>query len=145
MVLRNQLVQSSRMLPSGSIQFTTFLIETNNQYLGLNSIIDLSAKHPERQTTLFSKKQWIDITSKCPPYTLDDTLYRSVDEAVNSFFDQYDSRHSTTRNWNSMYRQIITLKGQYNAELNDSFRDIDFCIYFYESLLMLQKYHECLC
>ncbi|KAI7889073.1 uncharacterized protein EV154DRAFT_483488 [Mucor mucedo] len=138
--------------------------------LGLNSIIDLSAQYPERQTTLFNKKQWEDISNECPLYTLNDTLYRGVDEAANYVFNLYNSKkhsqlesnhtylqcnpaiysvnaplvftvQSTTRNWNFMYQQVITLKGQFNAELNDSFRDIDFCLYFYESLLMLQKHH----
>ncbi|KAG2204299.1 hypothetical protein INT47_009341 [Mucor saturninus] len=82
----------------------------------------------EGQTTLFNKKQWEDISNTCPIYKFNDTLYRGVDEAANSIFNLYKSKHSTTRNWNLMYQQVITLKGQYNAELNDSFRDIDFYI-----------------
>lgn len=69
-------------------------------------------------------------------------MYRGVDEAANSVFDLYNPKQSATRNWNLMYQQVISLKGQYNAELNDSFRDIDFCLYFYESLFMLQKHYE---
>ncbi|KAG2204331.1 hypothetical protein INT47_009373 [Mucor saturninus] len=131
MVLRNQLVLSLRMLLSVSIQFTTFWTPSNNQsygILGLNSILDLSAQYPERQTTLFNKNQWEDISNICPVYKFNDTLYRGVDEAANSIFNLYKSKHSTTRNWNLMYQQVITLKGQYNAELNDPFRDIDFYI-----------------
>ncbi|KAG2204332.1 hypothetical protein INT47_009374 [Mucor saturninus] len=74
------------------------LLDSNQQSivcLGLNSIIDLSARYPERQTALFSKKQWEDISNKGPLYTLNDNLYRDVDEAANSVFNLYNSKQHT--------------------------------------------------
>ncbi|KAG0738530.1 hypothetical protein G6F57_000178 [Rhizopus arrhizus] len=46
------------------------------------------------------------------------------------------------RNWTAMFKEILKLQDKYNAELDESFRDIDFCLYFFLSLLFLHKHHE---
>ncbi|KAG2216261.1 hypothetical protein INT45_006062 [Circinella minor] len=110
--------------------------------LGLNSTLDLSAMYPERQTVLFNKKQWHDLTKMYLPRLFDGSSYAALGNVLEPIFNVYKDKKPIKRNWMDMYKKVISLQSQYNPELDDSFRDVDFCLYFYHSLLHLQKYHK---
>ncbi|KAI7848352.1 hypothetical protein BDC45DRAFT_541064 [Circinella umbellata] len=99
--------------------------------LGLNSILDLSAMYPERQTVLFNKKQWHNLTKMYLPKQFDGSSYATLGNVLEPIFNAYKDK-----------KTIISLQSQYNPELDESFRDVDFGLYFYHSLLHLQKYHK---
>ncbi|KAI9258810.1 hypothetical protein BDA99DRAFT_514247 [Phascolomyces articulosus] len=110
--------------------------------LGLNSILDLSAKYPERQTVLFNKTQWHDLTKMYPPRQLDGSSYAALGNILKPIFNAYKDRKPNKNNWISMFKEVVSLQSQYNPELEESLRDVDFCLYFYRSLLHLQKHHK---
>ncbi|KAI9358861.1 hypothetical protein BD770DRAFT_410166 [Pilaira anomala] len=109
--------------------------------LGLNSILDLSAAYPNRQTLIFNKKQWAELQKLYPAPTLNDSSYLQSTQDLIPIFNSFSSKKSFVRNWNCMYSEVLRLQGEHNAELNEEFREIDFCLFFYKSLLIHIKHH----
>ncbi|CAO3665571.1 unnamed protein product [Rhizopus stolonifer] len=109
--------------------------------LGLNSILDLSANFPKSQSTLFNKKQWRQLNRLFPPKPFNTEIYNDIGDTLQPIFNAYDKKKTMKRNWTAMFKEILTLQDKYNAELDESFRDIDFCLYFFRSLLLLYKHH----
>ncbi|KAG2227067.1 hypothetical protein INT45_003797 [Circinella minor] len=110
--------------------------------LGLNSILDLSADFPKSQTMLFNKKQWYQLNKLFPPKTFDTEIYNDIKDTLQPILNAYDQRKTMKRNWTAIFKEILSLQSKYNGELNEFFRDIDFCLYFFQSLLLLFKNHD---
>ncbi|PHZ15305.1 uncharacterized protein RHIMIDRAFT_289744 [Rhizopus microsporus ATCC 52813] len=79
-----------------------------------------------------------------PSKLFDDSSYAAVGHVLESIFGAYKDNRSIKRNWRSIFNQVESLQGQHNPELDESFCDVSFCLYFYHSLLLLQKHHDCI-
>lgn len=110
--------------------------------LGLNSILDLSFSFPEGQSTLFSVGQWGHLQQKFASKNYQVNQFDHIKEKLKPLLTKYRDRKSWVYNWSRLYRETKSLQSRYDVEEDDEWEEEDFCLFFIESILKLQKYHD---
>jgi hypothetical protein len=109
--------------------------------LGLNSILSLSFNYPEGQSTLFDAAQWRNLQSKFLPKKYKISQYDHIKNKLDSLLSCHKVGKSWGYNWTMLYRKTKALQKEYDAEENEEWEEEDFCLFFVELILKLQKHH----
>ncbi|KAI8061286.1 hypothetical protein BDF21DRAFT_455659 [Thamnidium elegans] len=110
--------------------------------LGLNSIISLSYNYPKGQSTLFDyASQWRDLQSLFPTQKYNINQYDNIKSILAPVISSYKAGKSSSFNWLVIFRKIKALQVTYNIEANEEHEEENFCLFFIESVMNLQKYH----
>ncbi|KAI9315774.1 hypothetical protein BX666DRAFT_1860649, partial [Dichotomocladium elegans] len=118
--------------------------DTNKQTiisLGLNSILSLTLNYPEGQSTLFDPAQWRDLKRKFPRRKYETSQYDHIKYKLHLLLSCHKVGNSWNKNWYKLYRITKALQKEYDAEENGECEEEDFCLFFIESILKLQKHH----
>ncbi|KAL9542488.1 hypothetical protein MBANPS3_008582 [Mucor bainieri] len=86
-------------------------------------------------------RQWAHLKKMLPPTPMTIADHDEHVDAINTIPNVFQLKQPPIKIWKIMYKEVIRLQQTYNAELDDSFRDVAFGIYFYNSLLLLIKHH----
>lgn len=105
-------------------------------------MLDLSFRHPEAQTTLFSINQWKELKCIFRHTNYDVEEYDSVKKNVSQVAESYKSQKPWSSNWKVMHKKLKFLKPSFDLEENEKYDGKHFCLRFMELVLDLIKYHR---
>ncbi|KAG1166505.1 hypothetical protein G6F36_012918 [Rhizopus arrhizus] len=86
--------------------------------LGLNSILDLSYKYPDAQSTLFNNRQWLHLKRTNKPKEYVSTEYAYISEILKPIFKAYNPAKTSDENLKALYVQTKTLMEQNDPEID---------------------------
>ncbi|KAG2195013.1 hypothetical protein INT47_005613 [Mucor saturninus] len=94
--------------------------------LGLNSILDLSHKYPDAQSTLFDNRQWLHLqhTNRPKKYVYEEYAY--INNILKPIFEAYNPAKTSDQNWTAIYIQAKKLIEQNDPEIDINKKDVSF-------------------